>query len=269
MKVIAVTNRKGGVGKSTVATSLAAGLATRGWRIGVVDTDSQGHAALIFSMPEANGLYNVMIGKGALSQHVWEVPPAHYSTPDYPAVGALYLLPSSDQTYKIPAELQQHESFLFLETLENMAAQFNLDHIIVDTNPTMTMFDGAVYMASDAYLYVTECARLSMDGVERAIQQMLQMRVARLRFLNRETRVMGIIPNKYRGGTLNHRENVKLLDEHFPGQVWPPLMLSTRYEQSQESLQPIFTFAPTSRQAAEMWQLVGRTEEALHVWQPV
>jgi chromosome partitioning protein len=265
--IITITNRKGGVGKSTIATNLAAGLATKGYRIGVVDTDSQGHAALIFSMPETNGLYNVMVGKQPLEQWVWQVPPQHYAVGDHPSQGALYLLPSSDQTYKIPAELQQHEAFLFLETLEAMAAQYQLHHIIIDTNPTMTMFDGAVYMASDAYLYVTECARLSMDGVARAVQQMLQMRASRERFLGRETRILGILPNKFRVNTLNHRENVAALAQHFPGDVWTPIRLKTVYEKSQEELKPVFVFAPTSNEANDMWALVEHAEGVLASWQ--
>ena len=41
--IIAVTNRKGGVGKSTIASHIAAGLATKGYYVGLVDTDSQGN----------------------------------------------------------------------------------------------------------------------------------------------------------------------------------------------------------------------------------
>ena len=49
MIVISVTNMKGGTGKSTMATHVAAGLAIRGSKVCVIDTDPQGHAATLLS----------------------------------------------------------------------------------------------------------------------------------------------------------------------------------------------------------------------------
>src|SRR3990167_6016721 len=115
--IISIANHKGGDGKTTTTTHLGAGLATLGWRVGIVDTDSQGHAGLIFRMPELNCLYDVMVGKSPLSEGktVFPIDPARYSTVEHPATGALYVLPTGDQTYKIGYELKPHEGFLFLE----------------------------------------------------------------------------------------------------------------------------------------------------------
>ncbi len=172
MITIAVVNRKGGVGKTTTAVHLAVGLATLGVRVGVIDTDSQGHAALMLGMPEENGLFDVLIENKPLADCVRLVPPENYSTADNPSKGALYLLPGAEKTFKIPHELDETKSFAFVELVDNFATLYNLDAIVIDTNPTMSKLNGAVWLATDAYLYVVECERLSFAGLIKAINQL-------------------------------------------------------------------------------------------------
>jgi chromosome partitioning protein len=267
MKIIAVTNRKGGVGKSTVSTHVAAGLATHGFNVGLVDTDSQGHASLMLQMPDENGLYDALIAKRPLQEIVRLVPTEHYSTPDHPSTGNLYLLPSSDRTYKIPFELQQEESFLFLETMEEMGELYRLDVIIIDTNPTLNLFDGAVYLAADGYIYVTECERMALDGVQSAIEQMHRFSKRRQKYLGRESRILGIVPNKFRAKTNAHRDNITWLAEKYPGLVWNPVILRTVWVEAANYQELIYTFAPTGQETRDAWNMVERAKGTLLAWQ--
>lgn len=61
--VIAVTQRKGGDGKTTIATHVAAGLALKGARVCLIDTDPQGDAARLFGLTPEDGLYR-WLGEG-------------------------------------------------------------------------------------------------------------------------------------------------------------------------------------------------------------
>lgn len=266
MKIIAVTNRKGGVGKTTMATHIAAGLATRGYNVALVDTDSQGHSGLMLGMPEENGLFNVLVKKQPIEDVVSLVPVAHYSTPDLPSEGNLYLLPSSNKTYQIPWELQQDEVFLFLETIEDLGAKANVDVVIIDTHPTLSMFDGAIYMAVDGFIYVTEAERLSFDGVQEAIMQMRRAGKRRKIYLNRDSRVLGIIPNKLRMNTVVHRINSSALAENFPDLVWHPVRLRTAWVEAANLSEMIYVYAPSGREAEDAWRVVSSTEEALQTW---
>jgi chromosome partitioning protein len=267
MKIVAVTNRKGGVGKSTIATHISAGLATMGYNVGLVDTDSQGHCSLMMGMPEENGLFNLLIEKRPMQQAVRLIPPEHYSTADHPSTGNLYLIPSSDRTYQIPHMLKPDESFLFLQTMEQFAESYSLDVIIIDTNPTMSLFDGAIYLAADGYIYVTECERLSFDGIQKAIEQMERFGTQRRQYLGRESRILGIIPNKLRADTRNHRHNISKLAEVFPGLVWTPLILRTVWTEATNAEELVYTYAPTGQEADDAWRIVEKLAKALQAWQ--
>src|SRR5690606_21336469 len=95
-RTIAVTNEKGGVGKSTMAAHIAAGLSLRGRTVLLIDTDPQGHLARLFGMDAEDGLYRLIVEKAGWGDVVREVPEAAYrpaSLADRQAGGGLYLLP--------------------------------------------------------------------------------------------------------------------------------------------------------------------------------
>lgn len=269
MKIITVTNRKGGVGKTTTSTHLAAGLALLGLRVGLVDTDSQGHAGLMLNIPPANGLYDALIQKKDIAECAVYVPKAHYSTDDNLAPGDLWLLPSSDQTYLIAHQLREEEGFAFFETMEAFTAAFALDIIIVDTNPSMSKLDGAIWLATDAFLYVTELNRLSIDGVEKALEQLQRFAATRQRYLNRATHILGIIPNKARKLPRLHRRNKKAMEDNFGDYLWEPIPDSIIWQESTNDYdhpETLFTYAPTSREVDLAMRMAVRTWKAVQVW---
>lgn len=268
MKIIAVTNRKGGVGKSTMTTHIAAGLALAGLDVGIVDTDSQGHAGLMLKQADENGLYDVLIREQSINDTVRLIDPQLYA-PDGQELyaGHLWLLPSSDLTYRIPHELSADKHFLFLETLETFAEQKALDVILIDTSPTLSLFDGAIWLAADAYIYVTECERMSFDGIQSAISQMRNVNRQREKYLNRSSQILGIIPNKMRPNTMVHRSNIAALAEAYPGLVWPPVTLRTAWVEATNMQEMIYRYAPNGQERRDADALCVKTMEATG-WHP-
>jgi chromosome partitioning protein len=272
MKVITVTNRKGGSGKTTVAVHLAAGLATRGYNVGIIDTDSQGHSALMLGLPQENSLYRVMIEDKPLVEEVVIVPPDLYTTPDKPAQGKLFLLRGYDKTYKIPYDMDATAIFAFHDLCHRFGELAGLDIVIVDTQPTMSQFDGAVYLATDAFLYPTECEMLSITGLTEAIEQMKAFNQHRERYLGSATRILGIIPNKMRTNTVLNQHNIAVLGREFGvfdkgGLVMSPLRLLTVWGQACNERVPVFVFEPSGEAAVDAWRIVDNVEQRLKQWQ--
>ena len=59
--IISIASQKGGVGKTTLATHIAAGLAVKGHRVVLVDSDPQGHATVALGLPKEPGLYDLLV----------------------------------------------------------------------------------------------------------------------------------------------------------------------------------------------------------------
>jgi cellulose biosynthesis protein BcsQ len=151
--------------------------------------------------------------------------------------------------------------------MEDMGARYNLDAVIIDTSPTLSPFDTSVYLATDGFVYVTECERLSFDGIMTAIDHMERFARQRRQYLHRESRIVGIIPNKLRADTRNHRHNISKLAEAFPGLVWTPITLRILWSEATNVGELIYTYAPSGMEARDAWKMVDNTSKVLQAWQ--
>ncbi len=267
MLVLSIANMKGGTGKSTVATHVAAGLAIRGRKVLVLDTDPQGHAATLLGLPKEDGLYNMIVDKANLTDIIRPVAPEVYSSPNETPSGALFLLPSSHKTHVIP--FLEQDPFIFGERLEEIEDLFNFDVVMIDTAPTASMFDASVYLATDGFIYVTECEMLSFDGIREGLAQIKRFGKKREDRGESPNRVLGIVPNKVRLSTLNHRHNLEKLHEAFPEMVWEPIAQRTVWTEASNYGQLVFAYAPTGGATDDAWTLVGQAERVISQWQAV
>lgn len=263
MRIIAVANRKGGVGKSTISVHIATGLATKGHNVLLVDTDPQGHAGYSLGVAPQPGLFNLLVDKKDFQDVLRPVPSQAFSVPDNPARGRLFVLPSDEKTGVIP--LLEKNPFAFSMRLEEVQQIF--DYVIVDTAPTTTMFDGAVYMAAKGFVYVTECEALSFDGLKRGLDQIREFEGRRSDYHLPPNHILGIVPNKFRAKTENHERNLQYVRDSFGGLVWDAIPLRTVFSEATNFKQAVFAYAPTSYEASIMWGLVERFEKEVSTWE--
>lgn len=259
MKTILIAGRKGGVGKTTIAVTLADGLARRGQSVLLVDTDPQGHCAESFGIAERDSLYNLLIGGAAWAS---ELLPAG-GTEIVQQGGELMLLRSSDRTSRIVAEIGEDGALAFVDLLHTINAGLlqagrGIDTVVIDTAPTTSMLDALIWLAADYHLYVTRLARLSFDGLMKVSEQADRFSAMRRQYLGQQTRLLGIVPNQMNAKTTLHRHNISELDAAYPGLVWTPITQRTAWEEATSFGQSIFEYAPTSQAARDGAELVDR-----------
>lgn len=274
MKVITVTNKKGGVGKTTHAAHLAAGLAHR-YRVGLIDAGPQGDLSTVLGVQPYDAFYSLLIEDAPLGDEtVVQVNPDVYCTPDHPAHGELFLIPGWDATADIGHNLDIETGlFKVLDLCEEFTAQYQLDYIVIDTQPTRTILDGAVWTATDGWVYITTPETLSFKGLQAVIDRFREFGEYRMKRLGLESRVLAIIPNKVRPNTILHQENLTALAGEYGvfkkgGLVMAPCRLLIAWpEATQFERRTVYAYAPTSEAAGDAWRIAQGIEERVTGWQ--
>lgn len=259
MHVITLLNEKGGVGKTTLATHIGAGLAVRGLRVIIIDADPQGHATVSLGMQRKPGLYDLLVRDASFSSVLQQVPEDNYCIPNQKVEGALYVIPSNEETRAIP--MMTSDGLIVLKRLGEL--ENVVDVVIFDTSPTPSLLHASIYMATHSIIYPTECEYLSLDGLVQSLQHKDQLQPTRQQWGLNTIDIMGIVPMKYRESTVLHNRNLEVMRKQFGEKVWQPLALRTVWGEASLIRRPVFHLAPQSKAANEVWKVVLRVEEAI------
>lgn len=279
MKVLTIGNEKGGVGKTLFAVHIAAGLALRGKRVLLIDTDAQGNATKSLGIEKYPGFYDWLVRGVEPEKVIAPIHPAIYGCAgDVPSltphelasldlddqavrlhqrgleVSRLHVIGSNIESYMIASAIG--DETLFAQRVGELADRY--DYAIIDTGPTPTLLHAAIYRGTDYMLYPTLCEFLSLDGLQESL-----LRLRGIRRLNgKPVQVAGIIPNKHRASTLEHQENLRLLQEHFGAKVWPAVPLAIVWAETASFGLPVFVHAPGHEATLVLWEILDRVESA-------
>src|SRR5262245_35860301 len=259
MKIITLLNEKGGVGKTTLATHIAAGLAVKGQRVVLVDADPQGHATVALGLQKEPGLYDLLVRDAPFKSVLRFIPPKAYQVGAQPPGGQLFVIPSNVESRNIANSIS--DSFAVSERFHELAE--TIDVVIFDTSPTPSLLHGSIYIATDAVLYPTTCEYLSFDGLVESIKHRGNAESYRKQWGLHEIQVLGIVPTMYRTKTLEHAENLRQLQQQFGSLVWEPIPQRTIWAEAAAIRRPVFSFAPDTKAAEDAWTLIRRVQEAV------
>ena len=260
MKVITLLNEKGGVGKTTLATHIGAGLAVMGQRVVIIDADPQGHAGAVFGIDSDPGLYNLLVRGASFRDVLTMIPPELYEPPnEETSKGFLGIVPGNVETRSIA---QQVDNVAILRQRIAELSEF-ADVIIFDTSPTPSLLHGIIYIATHGIIYPTELAALSFDGLMKSIRHRLGMAKTKSELGLEGLELLGIIPTKTRLRTVEHEENLSMLRQEYGDKVWSPTTLSVTWEEASMQRRSVFAYAPDSTAAKQGWSIVRHTYKAL------
>ena len=183
-RIIAVANQKGGVGKTTTAINLAAGLVELGYRVLVVDLDPQGNASTglgIEANDRANATYDLLIGDVALQDVIRET-----------EIEDLCIIPATVDLSSADIELFSNEkrSFLLHDALRQPAMdEYDWDYVLIDCPPSLNLLTVNAMVASHSVLVPLQSEFFALEGVS---QLMLTIREVR-QTANPNLRIEGIV----------------------------------------------------------------------------
>lgn len=257
MRVISLVNEKGGIGKTTLAITLAAGLAARGHRIVLVDADNQAHSTISLRIRPAPALYNLLINGTSWEESLVFIPGENYENH---GEGQLFVLPSDESTRNIPNQMKSplviRDRFFELDDL--------VDAIIVDTSPSITALHTGLYFASHYIIYPTQCEYLSIAGLQRSLEHRAKAeQVGKERNIPTAS-VLAIVPNMFEGRESVQYQNLGWLKGKYGDElVWPPIRKGTVWKQASQMRQPVFTLDRNSKAAMEASRFIEAVERYL------
>lgn len=167
-RILAIANRKGGVGKTTTTVNVATAMAAAGKKVLVIDLDPQGNASTSMGVNKKGRMassYDVLLGDKKLTDAVvWtEIP--NFS-----------LVPSSPDLAGAEVELVNIENREFALKKALYKDAVNYDYILIDCPPSLSLVTINALVAADAVIVPLQCEFLALEGVTDLIRNINQIK---------------------------------------------------------------------------------------------
>ncbi len=247
--IITITNQKGGVGKTTTAAALIAGLHQHGARVLGIDLDPQGNLGFSLGLEIGVGftMYDVLTRAHSISDSISSTMYGDVITSDI-------LLSAAEVEFTAP-----RREFMLSEQIQQIEDQY--DFIIIDTPPALNILTINAYVASAGLIIPMEPEILSLVGLSQLRDTYETIRTS----YNPNLRVLGILLNQFNNRLRLHRDVLDMATE--VAQQMETQVFSTKIRRSVDVAtapahgQSVLTYRPKSKPAIDFGEIVNEIEK--------
>lgn len=243
--IISVASQKGGVGKTSTAISLAAGLARKGKRTLLIDIDSQANSSKVL-LPDYSEL---PVDKTIVSTVLERKPLVVHKT----QVSNLHLVPShillSNTDIELTTAIDHREARLKTE-LDLIAKDF--DHVFIDCPPTLSWLTINALTASDRVIIVVSPGYFELDSIVQISKTIKEVQ----KFFNPNLDLMGFLFNMS-DPTINTSTSLQILRQTYTDKVFKTIIpRNTELRDAHFNKKVIFEFNPNAKAALAYDKLI-------------
>ena len=253
-KVLAITNQKGGVGKTTSCVNLAASLAATKRRVLLIDLDPQGNATMGCGVDKHDlpvSVYDVLTGKATVAQAIVASEAA-----------GIDILPSNSDLTAAEVELidSVDREGRLQEALEPLRTRY--DFILIDCPPSLNMLTVNALVASDGVIIPMQCEYYALEGLAALVETVSGIASTR----NPRLHIEGLLRTMYDPRNSLTVEVSRQLISHFGNKVYRTVIpRNVRLAEAPSHGLPVLRYDKNSRGAIAYLALAGeliRRQEA-------
>jgi chromosome partitioning protein len=245
--VIAMCNRKGGVGKTTTTINLGASLAELGRTVLLVDFDPQGSLSVGLGINPHTldlSIYNLLLGRDATVDDVIQ----------RSEIDGVDILPANIDLSA--AEIQLVSEVAREQTLQRLLRQVRsrYDYILIDCAPSLGLLTINALTAADKVIMPLECEFFALRGIALLTDTIHKVQDR----LNPELEILGILGTMYDPRTLHAREVLERVVDAFGDTVFHSVIRRTvKFPETTVAGEPITTYASASA-GAESYRILAK-----------